>query len=104
MIERRGVPAFFAVTGFALGAEYALVRVVFFVTGSAIGLELVFVEVARMAALTFDGCMLVGQRVFGVPIMAERNLFPIRFSVTSDAFLPKVAFVIIVFFMAGQAF
>lgn len=104
MIERRGLPVLFAVTGLALGAEYALVIVVFLVTGNAIELELVFVEVARMAALTFDGCMLAGQRVFGIPIMAERDLFPIRVSMTSDAFLSKAAFVIVVFLMAGQAF
>ena len=104
MIERRGFPVLFAVTGLALGAEYALMIVVFLMTGHAIGLEFVFIEVPRMAALTFDGCMLAGQRVFGIPIMAERHLFPIRFSVARDAFLSKVAFVRIVFLMAGQAF
>ena len=63
MIEGRGFPVLFAVTGLALGAEYAFVIVVLLVTGKAIGLKLGFVQMARVAALALDGFMLVDQRV-----------------------------------------
>ena len=54
VVERRGLPVLFAMTGSALGAKHAFVIVDFFVTGQAIGLEVVLVQMACMAALAFD--------------------------------------------------
>jgi hypothetical protein len=91
------------VTCLALGAEYAFVIVVFLVAGNAISLKFVLDQVARMAALALDGFMLVDQRVFGITVMVEGNLLPIIFRMTGDAFLSEVAFVCVVFSVAGQA-
>src|SRR4030066_371657 len=92
MVERGSIfPIFLRMTGFACSTQRAFVFVVFLLTGNAIGLELVLVQISRMAARAFGGFVLVDQRVFGIPVMAKGNLFPIILSMTGDAFLSEVA-------------
>lgn len=103
MIEGRGFPVVFVVTGSTLGAEDALMVVVFLVARDTIRLERIFVDVAGMAALTFGRAVFAGQPVFRITIMVEYDLPPIVFRMAGRALLTEVGFVLVVFLMAAVA-
>ena len=103
MIEGRGFPVVFVVTGSTLGAEDALMLVVFLVARDTFRLERIFVDVAGMAALTFGRAVFAGQPVFRITIMVEYDLPPFVFRVAGRALLPEVCLVLVVFLMAAVA-
>jgi len=104
VIERNLFPAALDVAAFALRSETALVLVVFLVTRQTIHLQLVFIQIAFVAADAFHFMVFSQQRIFGLFVMIENDLFPALDVMASLALRPEGTLVLVVFFVTGVAF
>jgi hypothetical protein len=95
MIEWNLFPAAFDVARLTLEAEFPLVLVVFFMARIAIGLQFFLVQITLVATDAFCVSVFAEQRVLGLLVMIEYDLFPAGFIVASLAFGTKGSFVLI---------
>lgn len=103
MVEFHDFPGQLAMAGLALLAFLPLMLVVFLVAGMAVGGSGLFVEMALMAAFAGDPGMLAFQRIFGMPIMIEQQLFPFLFGMAIRALFPVQTLMDVVFLMTSMA-
>lgn len=90
----------------ALRALLALLPVVHVITrmaGITGGFELVGIEVALVTTLAADLGVTPAQRIFGVPVVVERDGLPTRFLVAAVALATEAALVPVVEFVAAVA-
>jgi len=90
VIEVPDFPISGVVAVFAGRAESSAVDIVVFVAGMAGSRSLVSVERSRVAVFTGGGPMLAEERIFGVPIVIERQRLPAFVSVALVAFLAEI--------------
>ena len=96
VVEQNFFPAFFEVAGFALRPECALVFVVLGVARVAGHLQLVFIQIPFVATGALRLTVFPQQRILGLLVVVEQNLFPAFLDVAGFAFWPKVSFVFVV--------
>lgn len=99
MIERNLFPAALDVARLALRSEFAFVLIVFFMARDAGSLQFYFIQIARVTADAFCLAMLSEQRIFGLLVMIEQDIFPALGIMASFAFGAKVPLMLIVLLM-----
>lgn len=94
-------PGFLGVTLFAALPFLFLVGVVFLVAGDAFRFQLFLIKNILVTGVAFDLLVCTAQGIFGVLVVVENGLFPIRRGVAAFALLPETPLVFVVFAMAG---
>lgn len=101
MIEQNLFPASFGVATFTLRTEIALVLIILFMTRVAVHWQLFFYDITFVTTAAARGQMLAQQGILGFFGMIEQDFLPALLNVAGLAFLPEVAFMFIVFLVAG---
>lgn len=101
VIEIPGFPVAHVVAGFACRSQFALMYIFLFMARPAIGLGVLECR-SCVTLFALHQKMFADQREYGFS-MIEGGLFPGFFLVAGFAFLAFLAFVLVIFFMAGIA-